>query len=129
MNPQWRRHRMPGLRAVSFVTLALLGGVACSGKSTNTSSEERLSANAAYEMVLEKTQADPALKEPIPRDSFEAIARTMCEELEVGSPDKLLATISETPTQSGERLRPESVREIASAGVRAYCPDHASKLQ
>ena len=89
-----------------------------------------LSPDAAYELAVEQTREDSALREPLSRETFEAMARTMCEHLdEGGSADALLDTMSGTPTRSGGRLRPESARAIATAGVRAYCPQHAPKLQ
>lgn len=129
MNVQGRRraraHRTRRrLAAVGLTTAALLAGVSCGG-----SSEGELSPDAAYAMAVEQTRSDPALSEPIPRETFDSIARTMCEQLEKGGPpDELITTMQETPTQSGKRLRVESVRVIVSTGVRAYCPDQASKL-
>ncbi len=135
MNLQWgnqnSKHRT-GRRvvAVGLVTAALVGGGGCGDESTETGSEGRLSPTAAYELAVDETRDDPALTEPLPRDTFDTLARVICEQLdEGGSPDSLLAIMSETPTKSGKRLRPESVRAIASAGVRAHCPRHASKLQ
>lgn len=134
MNERWRtppseRGTRRRFQAVILV-VAFVAVVACGDDSEETSTERQLSADAAYTMAVEATEGDPALTEPIPKAVFETLARTMCEQLdEGGSPDVLLATLSETPTQTGKSMRSESARAIASAGVRAYCPQHASKLQ
>lgn len=134
MNLQWTKpaseHRSRWRFAAVALLAVLVGGLGCGGKSTDTPTEGQLSPSAAYNKAVEETKDDPALSEPIPRDSFDALARLMCESLDEGaSLDSVLAPVSETPTQSGRQLRPESARAIASAGVRAYCPHHASKLQ
>lgn len=138
MNLQWTKpaseHRTRRRLAAVTLATALLGALGCGGESTTTTTTpteaQQLTPAAAYDMAIEETKDDPALKEFFSRDAFQTLARTMCEQLdEGGSPDSLLATMSEASTQSGRQLRPESARAIASAGVRAYCPHHASKLQ
>ncbi len=79
-------------------------------------------------MVVEATKDDPAISE-LPFEVFDLLSRTLCAGLDAR---ERAATFTEEaaqqPTRKGIPMRLESAQVISAAGIRAYCPQHASLL-
>ncbi len=98
-----------------------------SGKAPATGDE--VTRDEAHEMATQGVRGDPALSAGLPKDTFDALARTGCESLDAGGSFRELVDLAlAQPTQSGVPMRRESAEAIFSAGVRGYCPQHSSQV-
>ena len=81
-------------------------------------------------MVGEQIAGDPALPRGIAFETFDALAKVLCRDIDAGgSAQRAVVEFSQQPTAWDIPMRPESARSIVSASIRAYCPHHVSQLE
>ena len=126
--PRLARVPLLGVAAVALALVMPWGGRPAPEAPPAATPDVRLTPREAHQMVVEEIRDDPAITE-FPFETFDTSSRTLCLGLEGGvSAAEYAEGAAREPTRRGIPMQLESARTLAAAGIRAYCPQHASQL-